>query len=169
MRWGEWRVIETAGGRASGERRSRRHRGLLALLALLVIVAAGRAGAFEVSETGFPIPVLDSRFYPAPVAWVDLTDAIEGRETLVEKFLNLSEQAHTYVGFSAFSIAGAVFAYLVNDKTTVEGQVSYGFMLLDSDGDGIFERKYAASESAEVPQWVIDRALKLMEQPKEPR
>ena len=137
---------------------------LLLILVLATFAAGGWADAFEVDDMGFPTPVPDHRFLAQPPGRVDLTDEIEGKETLVQKFLNLTEDPEAYVGFSVFAIAGAVFAYLVNAKSTVSGQATYGFMLLDSDGDGIFERKYSAAETAEVPPWVIERALKLMEE-----
>ena len=133
------------------------------LLGLLILSVAGGTSAFEVDEKGFSIPVLDARFVPQRTVRIDLTDEIEGKETLVREFLNLAEEDDIYVGFSVFSIAGEVFAYLVNAKTVVNDQVSYGFTLVDHDGDGIFEAKYAAAETAEVPAWVIERALKLME------
>lgn len=133
------------------------------LLGLLILAVAGGTSAFEVNEEGFSTPVLDDRFVPQRTVLIDLTDEIDGKETLVREFLNLVQEDDTYVGFSVFMIAGEVFAYLVNAKTIVDGQVTYGFMLVDGDGDGIFEAKYAAAETAEVPAWVIERALRLME------
>lgn len=132
---------------------------LLIFLLCLMPFPSRIAHAFETSDIGFPLPTVDKNTVSRGRARFDATDRIEGKETVVSSFMNLDVNDTDYLGFKVWSIAGFPFAYLVNAKGKVNGKVTYGYTLLDNDGDGIFETKYAANEKFDIPEWVIQKAL----------
>ena len=105
------------------------------------------ANAMEYRASGYNhlIPNL-SGMQPARSYQKDVTDKIEGKETLVERF-DHPNGLRTY----RLSIKDKVYAY---SKETSKND---GFSLRDKDGNGIFTEKYRFDETYLVPDWAIPK------------
>ena len=96
----------------------------------------------EINLEGWPVPDLRG-LVPYSIT-VKKTDGVE---KLVEKFLTLNGGQ-----VARISGNGKVFAYAVDSDLTPP----IDYLILDSDGNGKFTRKFSSEESYVIPSWVSD-------------
>ena len=117
--------------------------------------------AIEVKEDGYLFPN-PARAEKKAIRPKDYTDRIPGRETLVKIYKKNDEMV-----FDTFEIEGEIYScqFHVKGKNGSAGTV---YLILDADGDGVFETKYASGEFPTVPDWVIERYYKKHPEGKDP-
>jgi len=125
-----------------------------AVLSVLITLLADLLGAVEIKKDGwlFPNP---ARAEKLKIRNQDYTPQIPGPETLVKIYKRKKDG----VVFDTFEIDGKIYACQFHVKG--EGDApSTVYAIVDTDGDGIFESKYAHGERAQPPEWVIQRYFK---------
>ena len=124
--------------------------GWVAVLFLVPI----RVPAVEINKDGwlFPNPALAEKKAIRPI---DATDRIPGKETLVKIY----QRKKDGVIFDIFEIEGEIYACQFHAKGE-NGKPPSVYAIVDTDGDGIFESKYAPGEKAHPPDWAIQRYYK---------
>jgi len=134
------------------------------LVALSILFASGfiPLEAVEVKKEGwlFPNP---ARAEKKAIRPNDYTDRIPGPETLVKIYRKKNED----VVFETFEIDGEVYSCQFHVKGK-NGQPTTVYLILDADGDGVFETRYSAGELPTVPDWVIERYYKKHPDQKDP-
>lgn len=140
----------------------------LGVLTLGAIIGSGICYSKEINPKGHEIPdVSDTQVNKLGNRYEDITDMIEGKETLFDYYLvkNPKEDVE-YVEITRASVKGKIFAYGITtgykqkDKETEAIQDFY--TIYDEDGDGIFETKYTDDETynkfiedSMLPEWVL--------------
>ena len=134
------------------------------LVALSILFASGfiPLEAVEVKKEGwlFPNP---ARAEKKAIRPNDYTNRIPGPETLVKIYRKKNED----VVFETFEIDGEVYSCQFHVKGK-NGQPTTVYLILDADGDGVFETRYSAGELPTVPDWVIERYYKKHPDQKDP-
>jgi hypothetical protein len=134
------------------------------ILCFIVLAGFGAlaAQAVEIKKDGwlFPQPALAEKMAIRPK---DYTDRIPGQETLVKIYKKKTED----VVFDILEIDGEVYACQFHIKGK-DGEPPTVYVIVDEDGDGVFESKYSAGETARPPEWVIQRYFKKHPEQKDP-
>lgn len=134
------------------------------LVALSILLASGfiPLEAVEIKKDGwlFPNP---TRAEKKAIRSKDYTDRIPGPETLVKIYKKKNED----VAFETFEIDGEVYACQFHIKGK-EWQPTTVYVIVDMDGDGVYETKYSAGESPTPPEWVIQRYYRKHPDQKDP-
>ncbi len=121
------------------------------LLSVLITLLADPLGAVEIKKDGwlFPNPAVAEKL---KIRNQDYTPRIPGPETLVKIYRRKKDG----VLFDTFEIDGKIYAcqFHVKGKDDAPSTV---YAIVDTDGDGVFESKYAPGEKAQPPEWVIQR------------
>ena len=124
------------------------------VLSVLVTLLADPLGAVEIKEDGwlFPNPAAAEKL---KIRNQDYTQRIPGPETLVKIYKRKKDG----VVFDTFEIDGKIYAcqFHVKGKDDAPSTV---YAIVDTDGDGVFESKFAPGEKAQPPEWVIQRYFK---------
>jgi hypothetical protein len=130
-------------------------------LSLLAVLGAVPVSAVEIKKDGwlFPQP---ARAEKKAIRTIDTTDRIPGRETLMKVYKKNDD-----VIFETLEIEGEVYACQFHIKGK-EGEAPTVYAIVDTDGDGVFESKYPAGETARTPDWVIQRYYKKHPEGKDP-
>lgn len=140
----------------------------LSILALSTLIGSGICYSKEINHKGHEIPdVSDTQVDKLGSRYEDLTDKIEGKETLFDYYtIKNPKEDIEYVEITKVSVKGKIFAYGITtgykqkDKETEAIQEFY--TIYDEDGDGIFETKYTDDETFNkcieghmLPEWVL--------------
>jgi hypothetical protein len=136
----------------------------LGVLALGAIIGSGICYSKEINLKGHEIPDV-SQANKLGDRYEDLTDKIEGKETLFDYYLvkNPKEDVD-YIEIAVASVKGKIFAYGITTAYKQKGgTVEDFYTIYDEDGDGIFETKYTADETynkhiegSMLPEWVLN-------------
>ncbi len=140
----------------------------LGVLAFSTLIGSGVCYAKETNPQGYEIPnVSDTQVNKLGNRYEDLTDKIEGKETLFDYYLvkNPKEDVE-YVEITRVSVKGKIFAYGVTTMFKQENEraktIEDFYTIYDEDGDGIFETKYTDDETfnkcmegSMLPEWVL--------------
>jgi hypothetical protein len=125
-------------------------------ISLVLLAAAGTlpVRAVQIKKDGwlFPNP---ARAEKKAIRPIDGTSRITGKETLMKIYKKKDQD----VVFETLEIEGEVFACQFHVKGK-DGKPTEVYAIVDTDGDGVFESKFAAGESARTPEWVIQRYFK---------
>ena len=133
------------------------------LVVLFVLLATGwiPLKAAEIKKDGwlFPNP---ARAEKKAIRPKDYTDRIPGPETLVKIY-----KKNDGTVFDTFEIEGEIYScqFHIKGKNGEPGTV---YLILDANGDGVFETKYSTGEFPRVPDWVIERYYKQHPEGKDP-
>ena len=132
------------------------------ILLILGVAFASPCLAVEIKKDGwlFPNPALAEK---ENIRTVDYTPRIPGRETLVKIYKRKKDG----VIFDTFEIEGELYACQFHEKGE-DGKPPTVYAIVDTDGDGVFESKYAPGEKAHPPEWVIQRYYKKHPELKDP-
>ena len=134
--------------------------------ALLVALIAGllspAAGAVEIKKDGwlFPNPAHAEKL---KIFTKDYYDRIPGRETLVKIYRRNKDK----VVFETLEVEGEIYSCQFHSKNEATKSIDV-YAIVDMDGDGVFESKFAMGERANPPTWVIDRYYKKHPDQKDP-
>ena len=124
------------------------------ILSALIAALAAPVGAVEIKKDGwlFPNPALAEKL---KIRSYDFTPRIPGRETDVKIYKRKKDG----LVFDTFEIDGEVYACQFHVKGEGDEPPTV-YAIVDADGDGVFESKYAPGEKAQTPEWVIQRYFK---------
>ncbi len=138
----------------------------LGVLALSTLIGSGICYSKETNHKGHEIPDV-SQANKLGNRYEDLTDKIEGKETLFDYYIvkNPREDVE-YIQTTVTSVKGKIFAYGTTTRFKQEDEraatVEDFYTIYDEDGDGIFETKYDEDETIEksldgstLPEWVL--------------
>jgi hypothetical protein len=135
----------------------------LSILALSTLIGSGICYAKEMNPSGYAIPDV-SQAHKLGNRYEDLTDKIEGKETLFDYYVvkNPREDVE-YIQTTVASVKGKTFAYGITTAYKQKGgTVEDFYTIYDEDGDGIFETKYTEYETynkhvdgSMLPEWVL--------------
>lgn len=119
-------------------------------LGLLLLLTGVAHAEIEINPQGWRFPnLLTSAKEMIRVS--DRTPLIAGKETILKGYRKM-DGTH----FMTFEIEGRVFGALID----TDGKPPFEFSIMDTDGDGKFESKFASGpnskESGYVPQWIVD-------------
>src|SRR5262249_28657230 len=108
----------------------------------------------EIKKDGwlFPNPATAEK---EDIRTVDFTPRIPGRETVVKIYKRKKDG----VVFDTLEIEGEIFACQFHVKGE-DGKPPTVYAIVDTDGDGVYESKYAPGEKPHTPEWVIQRYYK---------
>jgi hypothetical protein len=124
------------------------------VLSALITLLAAPLEAVEIKKDGwlFPNPALAEKL---KIRNQDYTPRIPGPETTVKIYKRKKDG----VVFDTFEIDGEVYACQFHVKGEGDAPPSV-YAIVDTDGDGVFESKYAPGEKARTPEWAIQRYFK---------
>jgi uncharacterized protein DUF2782 len=124
------------------------------VLPVLACVLAPPLGAVEIKQDGwlFPNPAVAEKL---KIQTRDYTPRIPGKETEVKIYKRKKDG----VVFDTFEIDGEVYACQFHIKGEGDTPPTV-YAIVDTDGDGVFESKYAPGEKANPPEWAIKRYYK---------
>jgi|GEM_PF-2391608 len=124
------------------------------IISVLTGFLAFPAEAVEIKKDGwlFPNPALAEKL---KILNQDFTPRIAGRETQVKIYKRKKDG----VVFDTFEIEGEIYACQFHVKGEGDAPPTV-YAIVDTDGDGIFESKFANGERAQPPEWVIQRYFK---------
>jgi uncharacterized protein DUF2782 len=125
-------------------------------------ICASPCAAIEIKKDGWLFPNPGAAEKQA-IRTADLTSRIPGKETLVKIYKRKKDG----VIFETFEVEGEVYACQFQIKGE-EGKPPTVYAIVDTDGDGIYESKYAAGEKPHTPEWVIQRYYKKHPEQKDP-
>jgi len=122
------------------------------LVALSILLASGfiPLKAVEIKKDGwlFPNP---ARAEKKAIHPKDFTERIPGPETLVKIYKKKNQD----VVFETFEIEGEIYSCQFHIKGK-DGQAPTVYLIMDRDGDGVYETKYSPGEIPSVPDWIIE-------------
>ena len=120
------------------------------LVALSILLASGFVplDAVEIKKDGwlFPNP---ARAEKKAIHPRDFTQRIPGPETLMKIY----KKKDADVVFETYEVEGEIFSCQFRIKGK-EGEPPTAYLIMDADGDGVFETKYLPGETPRFPDWV---------------
>ena len=134
------------------------------LIALSILLASGfiRLEAVEIKKDGwlFPNP---ARAEKKAIRPNNYTERIPGAETVVKIYRKKTGD----MVFETFEVEGEIYSCQIRTKGK-EGQPPTVYLIMDRDGDGVFETKYSSGETPVFPEWVIERYYRKHPDQKDP-
>lgn len=129
---------------------------------VILLLVPIKIPAVEINKEGwlFPNPAIAEK---KAIRTVDATDRIPGNETQVKIY----QRKKDGVVFDTFEIDGEIYACQFHVKGEGDAPPTV-YAIVDTDGDGVFESKYAPGEKAQTPEWVIQRYFKKHPDQKDP-
>ena len=130
--------------------------------AVIAGLCVAPVGAVEIKKEGwlFPNPAHAEKL---KIFTKDYYDRIPGRETVVKIYRRNKDK----VVFETLEVDGEVYSCQFHSKNEATKSIDV-YAIVDMDGDGVFESRFAMGERASPPAWVIDRYYKKHPDQKDP-